>query len=213
MNTATAQSVDPPATVPHRLSPEDSARADLYALLARLWYGAPDAALLATLAGAQEAFGIAPEGAFLRAWRALCNAALSADPARVREEYDGVFIGVGKAPVTLFATHYLGAIFKERILVQLRDELSALQLGRAEFAHEPEDHLAALCDVMRHLIAADCSDAALQRQQQFFSRYIAPVYKPLMQAVRDNGDTDFYRRVADVAQAFFDIEVESFEML
>jgi TorA maturation chaperone TorD len=211
MNTATAPLVHP--TEPRTLSPEDSARADLYALLARLWYGAPDAALLETLAGAHEAFGIAPQGAFLSAWQALCNAARGADQARVREEYDGVFIGVGKAPVTLFATHYLGAIFKERILVQLRDELAALELGRAEFAHEPEDHLAALCDVMRHMIAADCSDAALQRQRQFFSRYIAPVYKPLVRAVGDNEATDFYRRVADVAQAFFDIEAESFEML
>ncbi len=46
----------------HRLEPEDQARADFYALLARLFAAAPDAALLAAIAAAAPLAPDAPGG-------------------------------------------------------------------------------------------------------------------------------------------------------
>ena len=53
------------------LPPEEAARADFYALIARLFYAPPDAALLETLAAANEI--VAEDGAasLALAWRDL----------------------------------------------------------------------------------------------------------------------------------------------
>ena len=80
------------------LEPEDQARADFYALLARLYAAAPDAPLLAAIAaagplggdaGAEDVEGIAA------AWDSLRVASAQADPAAVAVEYQALFIGVG----------------------------------------------------------------------------------------------------------------------
>ncbi len=89
----------PPQFAPG-LPPEEAARADFYALLARLYYDAPDVALLSALAGADEiaAEESSGEGAgFALAWHDLTLAAAAADPAALEEEYQALFIGVGKA--------------------------------------------------------------------------------------------------------------------
>src|SRR5207244_10104665 len=79
------------------LSPEDAARADFYALLARLFYAPPDTGLLESLAGAGELDSA--EGDLAQAWRQLRSAAAATGEAAVREEYDASFVGTGKAPV------------------------------------------------------------------------------------------------------------------
>ena len=48
--------------------PEDKARAGYYALLARLFYAGPDAALLATIGRADEIAGGAEQSALAGAW-------------------------------------------------------------------------------------------------------------------------------------------------
>src|SRR5512134_2227621 len=151
------------------LSEEDQARADLYAVLARLFYAAPDRELLDTLAGHENLFGgeDVPLG---RAWNGLVRAARAADPDAVRLEYDSVFVGVGKAEVTPYCSRYLTTAGRERIVVALRDELRELGLGRTGETHEPEDHLAVLCEVMRHLVAAGSESSALDCQKRFFLR-------------------------------------------
>ena len=195
------------------LAPEDAARVDFYALLARLWHSGPDAALLAALAGASA---ITPEGgeAILPdAWRGLREAARATDAATARAEHVALFVGPGKAAVTPYASHYLAETGRERVLVALRDDLEALGLARNENAHEPEDHFAALCEVMRHLAAAGSDDAALQRQKNFFSRYMRHAYNPLTDQVMASTKTSFYGYVARFTKAFCDTEAASLDML
>ena len=47
---------------------------------------------------------------------------------------------------------YLTGFLMEKPLAVLRDDLTALGLARRDSCGEPEDHLAALCDVMRALL-------------------------------------------------------------
>jgi TorA maturation chaperone TorD len=193
---------------------EDAARADFYAVLARLWYAAPDRALLATLAAAEELAPEAESSELAEAWRALVAAAGAADEEDVRFEYDEAFVGTGRAPVSVYATAYFQGAFKERVIVQLREELAALGLARESGSREPEDHFAALCDVMRHLIISEGSGpAALERQHRFFQRYMAPAYAGLARQAQAAPGTRFYRSVARFTKAFCDLEVESFQML
>lgn len=195
------------------VAPEDQARADIYALLARLWYAGPDQALLRSIAQAGDIVSEGEQRALATAWRALREAAHATAAPVACMEYDELFIGPGKAPITLYASHYLTETAREAVLVALRDELTRLGLGRTSAAREPEDHLAALCEVMRHLITRGSSDSALQQQRDFFTRYIARAYNPLVSQTMSRQGVSFYTHVGRVTKAFLDIEVASFEML
>jgi TorA maturation chaperone TorD len=186
------------------MAPEEQARANLYGLLARLFYGAPDARLLKAIA--DETL----DGDLAQPWEDLKKAAVCANPATVQEEYETAFIGTGKAPVTLYTTAYATRA-NEVPLAELRGELSRLGLARRAEVREPEDHIAALCDVMRHLVAKQQDD--LEEQRRFFHRWIGPVAEKLCAAIDRSPATDFYKRVAAVAKRFFALEQTAFEML
>lgn len=195
------------------LAPEDAARADLYALLARLWHSGPDAALLAAIAAVDDLVAEGGEAGLADAWRQLRAAAAATDAETARDEHESLFIGTGKAAVTPYASHYLAETARERVLVALRDDLMELGLGRAPAIHEPEDHFAALLEVMRHLVIAGSTDAALQRQKKFFTRYMQRAYNPLTDQVMASTKTSFYGYVARFTKAFCDTEAASLDML
>ena len=191
------------------LPPEEAARANFYGLLARLYYAPPDATLLEAIAGADDIE--AEDGGIALAWRDLARAAASAEPEALREEYDGAFIGTGKAPITLYASAYSVKYSNEAPLAELRAALAEMGLGRREVANEPEDHIAALFDVMRLLIAEQKSE--LEAQQRFFMRWIWPAVQPLCAAIDTSRDTAFYKVVARFMKCFLELEHAAFEML
>lgn len=187
--------------------PEDEARANFYALLSRLFYAPADAPLLEALAVADELEG--EDATLADRWQQLCSAAAKADADAVREEYETAFVGVGKAPVTLYTGAYSVRYTNEVPLARLRGELAAFGLARRSEVGEPEDHIAALCDVMRHLVR----ERSLAEQKSFFQAWISPIAEPLCGAIEKSEHTDFYRRVAELAKAFFALEQSAFEML
>lgn len=190
---------------------EDQARAGFYALIARLFYSGPDAGLLAAIAGADEIAG--GDLPLATAWKALSSAAAAMHVEAAGEEYDRAFAGTGKAEITPYASHYLAENIQEKVLVRLRDELSAMGLAKNRSAGEYEDHFSGLCEVMRYLIAAGSDDVAVQKQKKFFSDYINPWYADFCAAVIATPNTNFYKRVAVFTKAFLDIEAGSFEMI
>lgn len=194
------------------LEEEDRARADWYALLAQLYYRGPDAGVLALIAKAGAGAPHDVASPFAVAWRELAAASFSADPAAVQQEYDDLFVGTGRAEVSLYATHYLAETGREELLVRLRKELAAMRLARMETAREPEDHVAGLFDVMRHLIERSSGDAALQNQCGFFGRFLEPAYIAFCDAIAASGQAEFYRRVAAFTRAFLDVEAEVMKM-
>ena len=188
--------------------PEELARANFYGLLARLFFAPPDPALLESLAGAED---LAADDAVLRdTWRALIDAAVHADAEAVCEAYDSTFIGTGKSPVSLYTSAYTLRFAGEAPLVTLRAELAELGLARHESSHEPEDHIAALCEAMRHLVATQACD--VPRQARFFNRWIAPAAPPLCAAIAEQQRGAFYGFVAGLAHAFFELERSAFEI-
>jgi TorA maturation chaperone TorD len=195
---------EPLAFVP----PEEQARANFYGLLARLFYAPPDEALLKALA-ASEALDAEDETLAAR-WHELIAAASLAPAEAVREEYDSVFVGTGKAPVTLYASAYSLRYTNETPLAALRGELAALGLARRGEVGEPEDHIAALCETMRHLVA---ERRPLEAQQRFYRRWLEPNVDALCAAIEANPQASFYRWVARMAKAFFSLEQSAFEML
>ena len=202
-----------PLKVTQPVFEEDQARADFYALIARLFYAGPDAALLAAIAGADEIAGEDETTPLAAAWKALGAAAAAMDAEAAREEYDSVFVGTGKAEITPYASHYLAESMQERVLVRLREALAEMGLAKNQSAAEYEDHFSGLCEVMRHLIAAGSSDVAVQEQKVFFLEYLVPWYAGFCAAVTASPNTNFYKHVAVFTKAFLDVEVDSFEMI
>jgi TorA maturation chaperone TorD len=187
------------------MAPEEQARANLYGLLARLFYAPPDAALLKGISGESM------DGDLAAPWGELARAAAHADPEAVREEYETAFIGTGKAPVTLYTTAYTLRYSNEVPLAALRGELAELGLARRAETREPEDHIAALCDTMRHLVAKQKTE--LGEQRRFFNRWIGPSIDPLCSAIERSDKTAFYKPVARFAKSFLLLEQSAFEML
>ena len=194
------------------LDPEDIARANLYALIGRLFYAPPDPNLLAEISRDAKSGegGAVDEGSGLSAgWRALQEACRTAYPAVVRQEYDSLFIGVGKSQVSPYLSGFIEPASPERCLVKLRDQLSRWGLGRRETVFEVEDHISGICDVMRWLIAEGQS---VERQRYFFEEFAYPGVLPFCVAVQNVPSSSFYKSVAALTWSYFEIERTAFNM-
>jgi TorA maturation chaperone TorD len=206
-------------TLHHRLEPEDQARADFYALLARLYAAAPDAALLAQIAAAPAlgAATLTDETAaaahgLAGAWDALRAASAAMDPDAAAQEYTDLFVGVGRSEVNLHASHWLTGHMMEKPLADLRARLAALGLGRQPGAVMTEDHLSALLETMRILVAGQGERAPvpLAEQRAFFHDHIAGWVDSCCGAIADCHLANYYRRVAQFTEHFVAIERDSF---
>lgn len=184
-----------PMTQP--LHDEDLARADAYAVLARLLFAPPDAALLTQLHAAQRE----GSGELSECWNALCAAATDAES--IAAEYNALFVSIGKPPVSLYASWHLTGFLMEKPLALLRDDLAALGLERQPGQNDPEDHIAGELDVMRHLILAAHSAPA---QADFFGRHLAPWCGKFCAALASAPQADFYRALAQFMRAFLEME-------
>jgi TorA maturation chaperone TorD len=192
---------------------EETARAEIYGLLAALYYGPPTDALLASLRAAVTEAPAA--GALLEEpWRAVVASARALGDGAIRQEFDALFGGVGKAEVYLFGSYYLSGFLNEKPLAKLRGDLAALGLARDESMSETEDHIAYLCEVMRYLIAGDdVAVANLTQQRLFFSDHLQPWVQLLCTAVAAHPKARFYATLAAFTGAFMDVEAQGFDML
>ena len=192
---------------------EETARAELYGVLAQLYYARPTPETLAAL---RVAVTEAPAaGGFLQEpWQQLVGAARAQDDEAIAAEFDRLFGGVGKPEVFLYGSHYLSGFLNEKPLVRLRSDLAALGLARGEAMPETEDHVAYLCEVMRYLIAGD--DVAvcnLTAQRNFFATHLQPWILQLCDALQGQPAAHFYAALAQFTRAFVAVEAQGFDML
>jgi TorA maturation chaperone TorD len=196
---------------------EDVARADLYGLLATLFYKAPDDDLLHRMA-ASAAYGAgsdAPETAALtQAWENLVSVASASNAQEWGREYQDLFIGIGKPEVFLYGSYYQTGFLNEKPLVRLRDALQVLGLEPAENITESEDHIASLCEVMRYLIAGDdLAIANLTQQKKFFDEHMRSWLTDLCDAIENHPSANYYKAVGALARAFFEVESYGMDMV
>ena len=196
------------------ICPEDRARAEVYALLGSLFYAAPSKELLRAIATSKSLCNDDSITAFCSAWRTLRGAAAHADAESVRDEFDTAFIGTGRQPVMLYGSFYITGFLHEKPLAHLREQLTKMGVARRGDRHESEDHISALCDVMRFLVAGDgeTPPAGLDAQLHFFREHIAPWYAQLCAAISEAGQAHFYKYVANVLREFFIVENAAFDI-
>jgi TorA maturation chaperone TorD len=200
-----------PLVLQHPLAPEDQARAEFYALLARFYTAPPDAPFLA-LVGASELWSEADDTALATAWNRLILASRAMDAEAAEQEFTDLFVGVGKSEVDLHASHWLPERVTEKSLADLRAELATLGLARQPDATVYEDSLGALCETMRILVAGrgEHRPASPETQRAFFEKRIAPWAFDCCNAILNSSVANYYVRVASLTNRFLAIERDSF---
>lgn len=204
-----------PLTFVPTASPEDQARAQLYGLVASLFYSAPDAQLLSALVHAEGFSGGDDERteqgrALATAWRDMTEACRSAFPVLLAHEHTELFAAPGRAEVTPYLLHYVMRYENETPLVGLRAQLAGWGIARRVGVAEPEDHVSSLCETMRFAIAVQ--QRPLVEQKAFFERFLYRGGMAFCDAVSTSEKARFYRHVAAFSKAFLEVEREAFEI-
>ncbi len=198
-------------TAEDRLDPRsstDQPRADVYGLLAALLARPPDAATLATLAALSP--DDAADSPLAPAWHALREAALASSPEQAEREYYHLFIGLGRGEVLPYASWYLTGYLMEQPLAALREDLARLGFARSEGVYEPEDHAAALCEIMRMINFT--GDISREHQQSFFEAHVAPWMGRFFEDLEQAESARLYRAVGGLGRRFLELERLYFDL-
>ncbi len=193
---------------------EETARAELYGLIAELFYAPARPEMLAQLRVAPTEAPTA--GGFLEEpWRQLVGVTREMDDVSIQREHDALFGGVGKPEVYVYASHFLTGFLNEKPLAQLRTDLAALGLTRdANTMSETEDHVSYVFEVMRFLVAGDDVVVSnLTQQAKFFGHHVQTWLPAFCDALQANPRARFYGALAELTRAFVSVESQGFDML
>ncbi len=191
-----------------RIDEADQSRVNVYRLLARLLREPPDDSLLALLAqmtGDDSELG--------QAITDLANAAAETSLAATRDEYNVLFIGLGRGILTPFGSYYLTGFMHEKPLARLRDDMRPLGIARSDDVKDPEDHAAALMEMMAGLI--DGSFGAVQpvsAQKAFYDSHVGSWTPHFFKDLESCPSADFFKPVGRIGRLFMAIEQGAFEM-
>ena len=102
----------------------------------------------------------------------------------------------------------------EKPLVEIRRALDGFGLESGEEITETEDHISALCEVMRYLIAGDDVEVSnLTNQKVFFNTHIRPWYDELCDTIDAIPSMHLYHPVSALTREFLAIEGQGFDIL
>lgn len=191
-----------------KIAEEDNLRAGVYALLGWLLRSTPtsdDLQRIAALEGDDSEIG--------RAISALAKIARAASPDSVREEFHDLFVGLGRGELVPYGSYYMTGFLNEKPLAKLRIDMGRLEIDRAAGVNEPEDHIAALCEMMAGLITgAFGAPADLAVQQAFFDAHVAPWAEKFFTDLEATASAVLYMPVGTIGKLFMRIEAQAFEM-
>lgn len=183
------------------LEQEQQYRASAYGMLAALLRAVPDAALLDQVAKFTD---IEEGGDEMTLSMSLLGLAAEKCPAEsVNDEYHALFIGIGRGELVPYGSFYLTGFLMEKPLGDLRDDLDRLGFERDAEVHEPEDHIAALCEVMAMLIQEGSST---DTQRSFFDQHIDTWFERFFADMSAANNAVFFKAVARFGAAFIEIE-------
>ncbi|RTZ65488.1 MAG: molecular chaperone [Aquificaceae bacterium] len=181
---------------------EQQYRASAYSILAALLRHVPTSAVLEHVANFSDI--VVDEDELLLSMSMLGLAAKSSELSAVDDEYHDLFIGLGRGELVPYGSWYLTGYLMEKPLSVLRDDLKILGFERDESVVEPEDHVAALCEVMSLLISDN--DVTLETQTLFFEKHMSPWIDRFFNDLSEAKSAVFYRSVGRFGAAFLNLE-------
>ena len=183
------------------LEQEQQYRAAAYGMLAALLRDVPDAALLDQVSMFVDVDEGGDEMALSMSLLGL--AAKRRTIESVNDEYHALFIGIGRGELVPYGSFYLTGFLMEKPLGDLRDDLDRLGFEREVEVHEPEDHVAALCEVMAMLIQ---DGSSIDTQRGFFVTHINSWFQQFFTEMSAASNAVFYKAVSRFGSAFLEIE-------
>lgn len=183
-------------------------RAGAYGLLAALLRSPPDQAVLGHIAVLSEVSSETDEISVALSMLGL--AASQCDIAAIDDEYHSLFIGIGRGELVPYGSWYQTGFLMEKPLGVLRDDLAALGFERNDDVKEPEDHIAALCEVMAMMISdvqyASAAEDYSEQQNCFFEAHIGSWADRFFSDMTGSTSAVFYRSVGRLGLAFIEFE-------
>lgn len=179
---------------------ESQLREDIYHLLAILLRQPPQLELLQWLS--QLVLDETAQNPMSQCWQRLKISAGTHPLEQILDEYQLIFIGIGRGEVVPYGSWYLSGSLMDTPLLVLRQDLRRLGFTRQASVKEPEDHIAALLEVMGILV----QEGDENTQAAFFNQHLSSWYQPLFEDIQQANSAHFYRVVAELALAFLNVE-------
>lgn len=189
-------------------SEEDALRAHMYRLLGHFLSRPPSGDELKAAAGMSG-----DESDLGKAIQAFAHIASRTSQEQISQEYQDLFIGVGRGELLPYGSYYLTGFLHEKPLARLRNDMSRLGIERRETVKEPEDHIAALFEMMSGLITGSFGEvASLEDQKQFFEAHVGSWAKHFFKDLEGAKSSVLYAALGSVGRVFMEIEEVAFTM-
>ncbi|MEE9376183.1 MAG: molecular chaperone TorD family protein [Rhizobiaceae bacterium] len=190
------------------ISEEDTMRASLYGLLGSLLFVAPSTD---TLNSMQDLSG--DETEMGNAFDTLAKLSTATDVKTALDEYNGLFIGMGRGELLPYASYYLTGFLNEKPLAKLRNTMQELNIARSDETKEPEDHIGSLFQMMAGLITGSYgAPAMIAVQRDFFDTHIEPWASHFFKDLEAAELSRLYQPVGTIGRLFVGIETDAFSM-
>ena len=191
-----------------KVAPEEELRAQLYRLLAFYLCGPledDDVRAAAALVGNDTPLG--------RSVRHLAQTAAQTSPAILREQFQDLFIGVGRGLFVPYGSYYLTGFLHEKPLAKLRQDMERLGLARSAGVCEPEDHISSVLEAMAGLIdGAYGPPLPLEEQRRFFDAHVGSWAPYFFRDLEACDASPFYAAIGRIGRVFLEIERNAFEI-
>lgn len=190
------------------ISPEDSMRANIYGLLGNVLFCPPSKEILADL---KELSG--DETEMGKAFNTLSKLAGSIDESSALDEFNDLFVGMGRGELLPYCSYYLTGFLNEKPLAKLRGSMRELGIVRNEVVKEPEDHIGSLFEMMSGLIVGRYGEPAdIKTQKTFFADHIEPWAGHFFKDLEAAKSSRLYQPVGTIGRLFIDIETNAYSM-
>lgn len=190
------------------LSEEDRLRADVYHFLATYLVTKPGPTAITaakSLSGDDSEFG--------KAFSTLARLAGKMSYSEISDEYDALFIGLGRGELLPYGSYYLTGFLNEKPLAKLRNSMRELGIARREGVSEPEDHAGSLMEMMAGLILGSYDQPApIEVQRTFFMTHVEPWAGHFFADLEAAKGSRFYQPVGTIGRLFMEIEKSAFAM-
>ena len=182
---------------------EDRGRATLYGLLASA-LEAPVRDEWLSVVGSLEG----GEGDVGVALGDVARLAREADPAALARDYHDLFIGVGRGELIPYGSFYLTGFLNEKPLARLRAEMRRLGIERDPEVKEPEDHIAAECQIMAGLVLGEFGGGARDEASSFFRDHLGSWAPYFFRDLAATSAGDLYPAIGRLGVAFMSVEAD-----
>ena len=190
------------------ISEVDKIRSDMYLFLSGVLQREPSDNLVGeynNLDGDKTRIG--------KAFNILSDLSKKVSPSDIRNEYQNLFIGVGRGELLPFGSFYITGFLHDKPLASIRRDLNAMGIKRGDDFKEPEDHIACLCEIMSGMIIGEYGKYfPVPEQKSFFTKHIQPWAEHFFTDLEGAKSAIFYSPVGTIGKSFMKIEEEAFLM-